>query len=106
MADCDHLSALLAQLAQVWEKSNRALADFDGSSFARHAEEESRICSEIEDLPPIASSLAYSAALSHLASLLRCRRVLLCSTQRTASALWGVCSVSRPTYEVTSHPVY
>jgi hypothetical protein len=98
------LTQLVDELMEEMEEGNLALTLFDGGRFARHAMEESRICSTIEGLlgdqgHPVPVPL-------RLKALDRRRRLLLKSTQRTVRALWGVHAAAFSTYQAPQLSIY
>ncbi len=102
----DRCSRLLAELSEKWERSNQAMIAFDGATFARLAAEEAALCDELARFPALADCLLPAPGIAHLAIALQQHRALLGSTQRTVRALWGVCAVSGPTYEVAPARTY
>lgn len=91
------LNALLEELAEEMAQTNAAMVDFDAHSCMYHAQHEIAICDAIERVFDRISP-AQLRIPSRLAELLRQRKALLPSTQRTVRALLGVCAAQSCTY--------
>ena len=108
LKDCrqeNPIPAQLRRLAEQMECTHRALLAFDGADFHRQAMEELRLSRELETLVSGIDD-ARNELVVRLIRLCRIRHVLLRSTQRTVRAVWGVCAISRPTYEPLSPGSY
>lgn len=91
------LDVLLDDLAKEMAQTNAAIVQFDGSGCLVHAQNEVTICGAIERTAGHGLVNGFRVP-ARLIELLRRRKALLSSTQRTVRALLGVCAAQSCTY--------
>ena len=77
-------------LCTTMQRTNTALANFDGTEFARSAAEELSLCGSLKQLPPNAWCSFGPELQSRLRRIARTRLGLMTSTKRTVATLKAV----------------